>query len=119
MIGVITLALEAGPKRLELLHELVRTGKTIALLVNPDSPTHSEPATKDAQAAARTLGVNVHVLYARTALQRVFATLVQLRAGALVIGADALFTGRAEELATCATGCQRFTNIPNSLQPAA
>ena len=104
MTGVITLALEAGPKRLELLHELVPTARTIALLVNPASPALSEPATKDAQAAARTLGVNVHVLHAKTALDfdRVFATLVQLRAGALVIGADALFTGRAEELATLA-----------------
>src|SRR5262245_35364847 len=104
MTGVITLALEVGPKRLELLHELIPTAKTIALLVNPASPTLSEPTTKDAQAAARTLGINVHALHANTALDfdRVFATLVQLRAGALVIGADALFTGRAEELATLA-----------------
>src|SRR5215467_14556878 len=94
MTGVITLALEAGPKRLELLHELVPTAKTIALLVNPASPALSEPTTKDAQAAARTLGLTVHVLHAKTALDfdRVFATLVQVRAGALVIGADALFT---------------------------
>jgi putative tryptophan/tyrosine transport system substrate-binding protein len=104
MTGVITLSLEVGPKRLELLHELVPTAKTIALLVNPDSPALSEPTTKDAQAAARTLGVNVHVLHAKTALdfERVFATLVQLQAGGLVIGADTLFTGRAQELAALA-----------------
>jgi putative ABC transport system substrate-binding protein len=104
MTGVITLALEVGPKRLELLHELIPTAKTIALLVNPASPALSEPTTKDAQAAARTLGINVHALHAKTALDfdRVFATLVQLRAGGLVIGADALFTGRAEELAALA-----------------
>ena len=104
MTGVITLALEAGPKRLELLHELVPTARTIALLVNPASPALSEPATKDAQAAARTLGVNVHVLHAKTALdfERVFATLVQLGAGGLVIGADTIFTGRAQELAALA-----------------
>ena len=104
MTGVITLALEVGPKRLELLHELVPTTKTIALLVNPASPPLSEPTTKDAQAAARTLGINVHILHAKTALdfERVFATLVQLRAGGLVIGADPLFTGRAEELAALA-----------------
>jgi putative ABC transport system substrate-binding protein len=104
MTGVITLALEVGPKRLELLHELVPTARTIALLINPASPALSEPATKDARAAARTLGVNIHVLHAKTAIDfdRVFATLVQLRAGGLVIGADALFTGRAEELAALA-----------------
>ena len=85
MTGVITLALEVGPKRLELLHEIVPTARTIALLINPASPALSEPTTKDAQAAARTLGVNIHVLHAKTALdfERVFATLVQLQAGGL------------------------------------
>jgi putative ABC transport system substrate-binding protein len=73
----------------------------LALLVNPGSAALSEPTTKDAQAAARLLGVNLHVLHARSALEfdRVFATLGQLRAGGLVIGADALFTGNAQELA--------------------
>jgi putative ABC transport system substrate-binding protein len=101
MTGVITLALEAGPKRLELLHEMVPSATTLALLVNPGSAALSEPTTKDAQAAARLLGVNLHVLHARSALEfdRVFATLGQLRAGGLVIGADALFTGNAQELA--------------------
>jgi putative ABC transport system substrate-binding protein len=104
MTGVLTLALEVGPKRLELLHEMIPTAKTIALLVNPGSPALSEPTIKDAQAAARTLGVNVHVLHAQTALdlEKVFATVVQLRADGLVIGADTLFTGRADELAALA-----------------
>ena len=104
MTGVITLALEVGPKRLELLHEIVPTTRTIALLINPASPALSEPTTKDAQAAARTLGVNIHVLHAKTALdfERVFATVVQLQAGGLVIGADTIFTGRAQELAALA-----------------
>jgi putative tryptophan/tyrosine transport system substrate-binding protein len=104
MTGVVTLALEVGPKRLELLHEMVPTATTLALLVNPGSPALSEPTTKDAQAAARLFGVNLQVLHANTALDfdRVFATLVQLRAGGLVIGADALFTGKAQELAALA-----------------
>jgi putative tryptophan/tyrosine transport system substrate-binding protein len=104
MTGVVTLALEVGPKRLELLHEMIPTAKTIALLVNPGSPALSEPIIKDAQAAARMLGINVHVLHAKSALdfERVFATVVQLRAGGLVIGVDTLFTGRADELAALA-----------------
>jgi putative tryptophan/tyrosine transport system substrate-binding protein len=104
MTGVITLALEVGPKRLELLHEIVPAARTLAVLVNPASPALSEPTIKDAQAAARTLGVNVHVLHAKTALdfESAFATLVQLRAGGLVVGADTLFTGRADELAALA-----------------
>jgi putative tryptophan/tyrosine transport system substrate-binding protein len=104
MTGVINLALEVGPKRLELLHEMLPTATTMALLVNPGSPALSEPATKDAQAAARLLGVNLHVLHAKTALDfdKVFTALIHMRAGGLVIGADALFTGRAQELAALA-----------------
>jgi putative tryptophan/tyrosine transport system substrate-binding protein len=104
MTGVINLALEVGPKRLELLHEIVPTARTIALLVNPASPALSEPTTKDAQTAARLLGINLHVLHAKTALDfdRVFTSLIHMRAGGLVIGADALFTGRAQELAALA-----------------
>src|SRR5215468_8732768 len=104
MIGVINLALEVGPKRLELLHEMLPTATRMALLVNPGSPALSEPAAKDAQAAARLLGVNLHVLHAKTALDfdNVFKALIHMRAGGLVIGADALFTGRAQELAALA-----------------
>ena len=104
MTGVINLALEVGPKRLQLLHETLPRVTTMALLVNPDSPALSEPATKDAQAAAHLLGVNLHVLHAKTAgdFDGVFTALTQLHAGGLVIGADALFTGRAKELAALA-----------------
>jgi putative ABC transport system substrate-binding protein len=100
MTGVVTLSLEVGAKRLELLHEMVPAASTMALLINPTSPALSEPTTKDLQAAAGVLGLNIHVLHASTELDfdRVFTTMVQLGAGALVIGADALFTGQAKEL---------------------
>ena len=100
MTGVVTLSLEVGAKRLELLHEMVPAASTMALLINPTSPALSEPMTKDLQAAAGVLGLNIHVLHASTELDfdRVFTTMVQLGAGALVIGADALFTGQAKEL---------------------
>ena len=76
----------------------------MALLVNPTSPALSEPTTRDLQAAARVLGLNIHVINASTGrdFDRVFATIAQLRAGALVIGADALFTGQAKELGALA-----------------
>ena len=104
MTGVSTVALELGAKRLELLHEMVPTATTMALLVNPTSPALSEPTTRDLQAAARVLGLNIHVLHASTELDfdRVFTTMAQLRAGALVIGADAFFTGQAKELGALA-----------------
>jgi putative tryptophan/tyrosine transport system substrate-binding protein len=102
--GVSTLSLEVGAKRLELLREVVPTATTMALLVNPTSPALSEPATRDLQAAARALGLNIHILDASTELDfdRAFATLIELQAGGLVIGADPLFTGRAKELGALA-----------------
>ena len=104
MTGVVTLSLEVGAKRLELLHEMVPAATTIALLINPTSPALSEPTTRDLQAAARLLGLNIHVLHASTELDfdGVFTTMAQLRADALVIGADALFTGQAKELGALA-----------------
>jgi putative tryptophan/tyrosine transport system substrate-binding protein len=99
--GVTNLSVELGPKWLELLHELVPTATIIALLVNPTSPNLTESTTKDLQAAARTLGLNLHVLHASSErdFDKVFATLVRLRVGALVIGSDPFFNSRSEQLA--------------------
>ncbi len=101
--GVTQTSVEVGPKRLQLLHELVPTASVMALLVNPANPTLAETTTK-LQAAARTLGLQLHVLHASTErdFETVFATLVQLRAGALVIGGDPFFTSRIEQLAALA-----------------
>jgi putative ABC transport system substrate-binding protein len=98
--GVTQLNQEVAAKRLELAHELVPTATTIALDVNRTSP-NSGPQTKDLQAAARVLGVQLHVLHASTDrdFDTVFATLVQLRAGALVIGPDGFFNSRSKLLA--------------------
>jgi putative ABC transport system substrate-binding protein len=101
LTGVTNLNAEVGPKRLELLHELVPMATVIALLVNPTSSTLAEHTSRDLQAAARTLGLKLHVLHASTErdFDTVFATLVQLRAGALVIGPDVFFRSRIEQLA--------------------
>jgi putative tryptophan/tyrosine transport system substrate-binding protein len=103
--GVTTLAVELGQKQLELLHELIPKATAIALLVNPTNPSLSEPTTKNLQAAAGTLGLQLRVLYASTEreIDAAFTTLVQLRTGALVIGVDALFVGRSQQLAELAT----------------
>jgi putative ABC transport system substrate-binding protein len=95
------LGVEVGPKRLELLHEMVPTANIIAVLINPTSPTLAETQSRDLQAAARILGLQLHVLHASAErdFDTAFATLVQLRAGGLVIGADAFFTTRREQLA--------------------
>jgi putative tryptophan/tyrosine transport system substrate-binding protein len=105
LTGVTTLNLEVVPKRVELLHELIPTATAVALLVNPTSPTLAETSTRDAQAAARTLGLELHVLHASTErdFEAVFATLVQRPAGGgLVIAPDAFFNSHMEQLAALA-----------------
>ena len=98
--GVTNLNTELGPKRLELLRELIPTANTIALLVNPTSPFVTENISRELQSAARTLGLQLHILNASTErdFDKVFETLLQLRADALVIAPDAMFISRSEQL---------------------
>jgi putative ABC transport system substrate-binding protein len=100
--GVTQTNEEITPKRLQLLHEVIPTASVMGLLVNPANPALAETAAKEVQAAARTLGLELHVLNATTErdFDGVFAKLIQLRAGGLVIEGDPLFTNRAEQLAT-------------------
>jgi putative tryptophan/tyrosine transport system substrate-binding protein len=99
--GVSILDVELGPKRLELLHELVPTATLIAVLVNPSDPARAETTSKELQAAARSLGLRVHVLHASSDrdFDTVFASLIELRAGGLVIGGEPFFNSRSEQLA--------------------
>jgi putative tryptophan/tyrosine transport system substrate-binding protein len=99
--GVTNLNVEVGPKRLEVLHELLPSVSDIAVLVNPASPAIAESFVRGMQAAARTLGLKLHVLHASTErdFDTAFATLVQLRAGALVISPEILYNARIEQLA--------------------
>jgi putative ABC transport system substrate-binding protein len=102
--GVVTLNVEVGPKRLELLHELIPAATDIGVLVNPTNATNAETVSKDLQAAARTLGLGLHVLHASAErdFDTVFVNLVQLRAGGLVIGTDPFFSSRSDQLAALA-----------------
>jgi putative ABC transport system substrate-binding protein len=97
--GVTNLNVEVGPKKLQLLHELIPRATTIGLLVNPTNP-NNEIVLKDIQAAARSLGVEVDVVRASSEreIDDVFESLIQSRAGALTIGPDALFKSRMEQL---------------------
>jgi putative ABC transport system substrate-binding protein len=99
--GVTQTNMEIAPKRLELLHELVPTASVMALLVNPTDPALAESATKELQEAASILGLKLHVMQASTDrdFDAVFAKLIQLRAGGLVIGSDPFFTSRSQQLA--------------------
>jgi putative ABC transport system substrate-binding protein len=98
--GVSILDVELGPKRLQLLHDLVPAVTIIAVLVNPSDPVRAEITSKELQAAAHTLGLELHVLRASTDrdLDTVFARVVELRAGGLVIGGEPFFNSRSEQL---------------------
>src|SRR5215471_13680312 len=113
--GVTQLNTEVTPKRLELLHELLPTATVIALLVNPTDYALAEVILRASQAAAQTFGLGLRVLNASTEsdFDGVFANVIQLRAGGLVIGSDAFFTSRAEQL-----GALAFRHaVPTAFQP--
>ena len=99
--GVVTLNVEIAPKRLELLHELLPTAPSFALLVNPANPALAEPVSERVQAAARTLGMKLHVLHASSELEldAALAAVARLQAAGLVVGPDPFFNSRIEQLA--------------------
>ena len=89
--GVTQLSSELVSKRLGLLHDVIPTATIIGLLVNPTDP-RAETQTSDMQEAAHTLGLQIRVLNASTEreIDRAFASLRQLRAGALLVGTSSL-----------------------------
>jgi putative tryptophan/tyrosine transport system substrate-binding protein len=99
--GVTSLNIEIEPKRLELLHELLPSVSTMALLVNPAVPALAERSSRISQVAAQALGLQLHVVYASNDrdFDAIFERLTQLHAGALVIAPDNLFTAHTKELA--------------------
>jgi putative ABC transport system substrate-binding protein len=103
LTGVTALSRALLAKRLELLHELVPKANLIAFLVNPSAPG-SEQDIKEVQASARALGLLIQVLNASSEreIDAAFATLVQQRITALVVGGDAFFTTRADQLVALA-----------------
>jgi putative ABC transport system substrate-binding protein len=100
----VSIADDLTAKRLELLSELVPRARVIALLVNPNN-VNAERVIRDVQEAARTNGLQLHVLKARSEseIDTAFASLVQLHAGALVVGADPFLSGRREQLVALAS----------------
>jgi len=99
--GVTSLNMEVAPKRLELLHELLPTVTSVALLVNPAVPALAEPVSRASQAAARSLGLELHILHATSDrdFDAIFEKMLDLRVSALVIAPDNLFTAHREKLA--------------------
>jgi ABC-type uncharacterized transport system substrate-binding protein len=102
--GVTQMTTEVGPKRLELMHELLPAVTTMALLVNPNNPIIAETEQRNLRATARILGLQLEVLNAGSEhdFEKVFSSLVELRAGGLVISTDPYFLGQSPRLAELA-----------------
>jgi ABC-type uncharacterized transport system substrate-binding protein len=95
--GVSLFVTQMEGKRLGLLHELVPAAAVIGVLLNPTNPP-AERQLKDVQEAARAIGQQIHIVHASSErdLAAAFMTLVQVRAGALLVGADPFFNSRRD-----------------------
>jgi putative ABC transport system substrate-binding protein len=99
--GVTLLGRELVPKRLELLREVLPTLGKIAVLVNPNNSVATQGNIRDAQAAARQLGLEIIVVNggSESEIGGALANAVQQRAGALLVGSDAFLNSRREQIA--------------------
>jgi putative tryptophan/tyrosine transport system substrate-binding protein len=99
--GITLIATELGPKRIELLREVVPAATKIALLVNPTNPVMSQAGIDGAQTGARHLGLEIIIVNASTTneIETAFATAVQQRATALIVATDAYLTSRRDQIA--------------------
>ena len=96
-VNMLSVALEA--KRMELLHELFPAAALVAVLVNPNTPD-LETQTRELDAAAKTIGLQTHVVRAGTEgdFDSAFAEIVERHADALIVAADPYFTSRREQI---------------------
>jgi ABC-type uncharacterized transport system substrate-binding protein len=101
--GMSVFTTELGSKHLELLHELVPKASVIGLLVNPDYEG-SAPEVMALQEAAKAVRGQIVLLNASSEndIDAVFATLAQQPVHALLVGADALFVSRRDQLVALA-----------------
>jgi putative tryptophan/tyrosine transport system substrate-binding protein len=103
--GVSNLNVEVGPKRLELLREVLPSLTTAGILINAANPTLSDSFKKGMATAADRLGIKLHIVKASAErdLDAVFAELAQYQIGGLVIAPDVFFNAHAAQVATLAT----------------
>ena len=102
--GVTQTNVEVAPKRLEVMHQLLPNAKMLGLLIKPDDPSLAKPQLRDFEAAARSLGIELHVINISTdgELEKAFADLSALHVGGVIISTDPFFTSRPKELASLA-----------------
>ena len=102
--GINFLVGEAVTKRLGLLHTLVPKAVHIAVLLNPAVATTAESTSREVQAAARAIGLQIQVLHASTTreIDAAFAAVTRDRPDALFVAADGFFSSRRVQFATLA-----------------
>jgi putative tryptophan/tyrosine transport system substrate-binding protein len=93
MTGATQLNMELGPKRFELMRQLLPDATSIALVVNPNNPRVAEVQTRDAQEAARSLGLQLQILQASTPAEfdKIAAGLSKRSVGLVIAGGDSFF----------------------------
>jgi putative tryptophan/tyrosine transport system substrate-binding protein len=98
LTGTTIMAVEMGPKRLDLARQLVPNATAVAMLINPRFPTASAEA-REVQGAAR-LGIHINLLNASTEseIDAAFTTIVEQKNGALIIGTDPFLLGQRDQL---------------------
>lgn len=104
LTGVSALSAELEPKRLELLHEIVPKAAAAAALINPTNSNTRDAVLNGLDAAARALGLQLHVLHASTEeeIDAAFSAAASLGVGGVVVGADAFFSGQRQRIAALA-----------------
>ena len=104
LTGVNFFNTELAAKRLELLRELLPTAKRVAVLVNPAEATNTGSVVRDAEGAARAIGLQIELFNASTSreVDAAFATIVRVRADALFVGPGPFFTARRVQIALLA-----------------
>jgi putative ABC transport system substrate-binding protein len=122
LTGINFFNAELVAKRLELLRELVPAATRVAVLVNPANAATTETTLRDAEPAARAMGLQIQLLNASTnrEIDAAFATLARQRPDALFVGGDALYTVRRVQLAQLATlhKIPRYMRRVNMRKPA-
>jgi len=104
LTGMSMMAPDLVGKQLEVLKEAIPGVSRVAVLWNPMNPG-SAPQLREAEAAARTLGMKLHPLEARNSreIDGAFAAMAKEQAGALLVLVDAIFTNQVKQIAELAT----------------
>jgi len=116
--GLTNLAVELAAKRLDLMHEALPKAGKVALLLNRNNPVVSQGEFQAMQSAARGLGLELVILNVGSDqdLEPAFANAVEQRAVALMVGADAFFSGREPQIAALALRHRLPTMVGGRLQ---